>query len=94
MASEFCEEPTHPHKKLWGLQAAIYTAAGGGFLGGSFAHSPKTAYIDSRVSRSGRLPKVVYILQRALVQEAVNLGLNPNELPPMPDLPELHPERS
>lgn len=94
MASEFEDEPTHPHKKLWGLQAAIYVAAGGGFIGSSFAHIPKTAYFDTRARKNGRLTKVVYILQRALVQEAVNLGLNPHELPPMPDLPEIHPERS
>lgn len=83
----------HPHKRLWGLQAAIYTAAGGGFIGNQFAHGPKSAYIDSRVPRRGRQLKVVYLLQKALVEEAAKQGLDPDRLPLMPNLPELHPER-
>lgn len=67
------------------MQVSIYTMCGGGILGRFAAEQPSDFYIDDRV---GKLPyKKVEIYQavKTLVTIAEMNGLDPHDMPAMPD---------
>jgi hypothetical protein len=67
------------------MQVAIYVMCGGGFLGRSFAEQPAGAYIDSSVGKRPYSVKKIEAARKALVEEVVKEGLDPNDLPVTPN---------
>ena len=72
-------------KSIGPLQNVVYTMVGGGMLGRFAAHQPAGFYIDDRVGRLPYSRKEIEQAVEVLVIQANALGLNPNDLPPMPD---------
>lgn len=66
------------------LQAVIYTACGGGWLGNIYAHSPGIATIDSSYGKRPYSRKEIDNMRQVLVAMAEQRGLDPNNLPEMP----------
>lgn len=67
------------------LQVVIYTAVGGGILGRLYAEQPKHAYIDPRVGKRPYSRKDIERMRLTLVAMAEAKGLDPCNLPPLPD---------
>ena len=67
------------------LQVVAYVAAGGGLIGRMYAQQPADAYIDSRAARVPYGLKALENIRKTLVAMAEVEGLNPRDLPPMPD---------
>lgn len=67
-------------------QVMVYVMAGGGFVGRLAAEQPADFYVDDRASRRpyplGSLYQAVNVLQAM----AEALGLNPHNLPAMPNI--------
>ena len=67
------------------LQIVVYVMCGGGMIGRSAAEQPANFYIDTRVSARPYPTKAIYQAVETLVTLAKANGLDPYNMPPMPD---------
>ena len=67
------------------LQVAIYVACGGGFIGKMNAEQPGQAYIDGRAAKRPYSLRQIENMRRVLVAMAEQRGLDPDNLPEMPN---------
>lgn len=63
------------------LQVELYVMTGKGFLGYFFASQPADAYIDLRVGRLPYSRKEIRAIQKLLIEQARQDGLDPHALP-------------
>lgn len=76
-------------RRLENAQVAVYVMCGGGYLGRFAAEQPADFYIDMRV---GRLPYPKRVIEKAVLRLALlaqEAGLNPHDMPKMPDFDNL-----
>lgn len=66
-------------------QVAIYVLTGGGLVGRSYAHNPKTAYMDIRLGKRPYSRKQIEAARQTLVALAEKARMDPDSLPDMPD---------
>jgi hypothetical protein len=79
------KNPTQLRQEMEALQVAVYTMIGGGWIGQFAAHQPKDFYIDTRVSKRPYPVKAIYQAVKVLTAYAETLGLNPHDMPKMPN---------
>jgi hypothetical protein len=70
--------------EIGSLQIAMYVAVGGGILGKMYAEHPLHAYTDARVGKLPYKARAIEQIRQVLVAMAEVRGLDPNNLPPMP----------
>lgn len=67
-------------------QVAIYIMTGGGWIGRTYAEQPASAYTDARVGRLNYPAWQIENCRLALVVMSEVAGMDPENLPPMPNL--------
>jgi len=67
------------------MQVIVYVMCGGSLLGRFAAEQPKDFYIDDRCSRLPYPKRAIYQAVKALVQEAECVGIDPRNMPRIPD---------
>lgn len=67
------------------MQVAVYVMCGGGLIGKSAAEQPADFYIDDRASRRPYRKVQIYRAVRTLELLAQANGLDPRNMPAMPD---------
>lgn len=75
-------------KKQWNigtLQVVAYVAAGGGMIGHMYAQQPADAYRDTRAGKAPYCSSDLENIRLTLVAMAEEYGLDPHNLPRMPD---------
>ena len=73
------------HWKIGTLQTVVYVAAGGGMIGRMYAEQPADAYRDARAGRASYGAKDLENMRLMLVAMAEAYGLDPHNLPRVPD---------